>query len=128
MADEVEPVVPVAPAPSPAEPVVEEPVPVPVEPVVPARLDQALATQLSVLTLTNAITQQQLNSAAARNMLNNVSNVLTLGVQLNHLAALNMLTSLSPMTAAAMQQLVSAGQPQTFATLQAISPVPKGTG
>jgi hypothetical protein len=89
-------------------------------------MDPRISTQVTALTLTNAINQQQLNSIAARNQVGAIGTVLTLGVQLNHLAALNLICNPSPMEAAAVSNLVAAGMPQFTAALQAGTRVPKG--
>jgi hypothetical protein len=90
-------------------------------------MDPRIATQVTVLTLTNAINQQQLNSIAARNQVGAIGTVLTLGVQLNHLAALNLICKPDPLEAASISNLMTAALPQQLATLQTGTVVPKGT-
>lgn len=80
-------------------------------------MDPQLAQQLSLLTLTTAIQQQQMNAALARSQLLNGANVLTLSVQLTHAAALKQLTSLTPIDAAAVQQFMAASTVQRVAGL-----------
>ena len=81
--------------------------------------DPNTANQLTLQALTNALNQQQLNAAHARNMLANVGNVLTLGVQLNHAAAMQQLAGLTPMGAATAANVAAAGDTQRIAALQA---------
>lgn len=88
--------------------------------------DPRVASQISLLSMTNALNQQQLNSAMARNMVANNFNVLTLGVQLNHTATLHMLTSTSPTEAAAMDTLIRSGNPARVAAMQAYGDSPQG--
>lgn len=88
-------------------------------------IEEGIAGQLSVQTLTAAINQQQLNAAQARNAVANACNVLTLGVQLNHIATLRQLTSLSPLAVAAATNLAQAGSAQQVAALQAAHRVPQ---
>lgn len=90
-------------------------------------IDVVVGNQLSALALTNALSQQQLNSAAARNALGNAGNILTLGVQLNQMATLQMLSQLSPITASAMEQLLRAGFLQHTVAMDAATAGPKGT-
>lgn len=92
-----------------------------------SRLDPAIANQLSLLTFTNAIAQQQLNSALARNQVAAAGTVLTLGVQTNAAAMLKMLTRSTPLEAAAVNNLLAAQQPAMFATLNAHTVTPRGT-
>lgn len=82
-----------------------------------AGFDPAIADQLTLQALTSAITQQQLNAAAARSQLANQCNVLTMSVQLTQAAALKQLTHLSPLAAAAANNLMRAAYPQQFAGL-----------
>lgn len=111
------------PEPEPTPEPTPEPEPTPVP---RPGFDANIATQLSTMLLSNAIAQQQLNAAAARSQLANVSNMLTLHVQLGHTAALGLVTQLSPVTAAALDQITAAGRPTQFATLQTASRTPQG--
>lgn len=86
--------------------------------------DPKLSEQLTLQALTNALQQQQLNAAQARNNVANSCNMLTLGVQLNHMAALKQLTGTSPAAAAAAAQLAQAIQPPMG--LQTVNNVPNG--
>jgi predicted amino acid-binding ACT domain protein len=56
------------------------------------------ADQVSLMILTNAISQQQLNTDAARSQMINASNALTLGVQMQQLAILQKITGVSVST------------------------------
>jgi len=88
--------------------------------------DPAIANQLTLQALTSALTQQQLNAAAARSQLANTANVLTLTVQLNNMAALKQLTGSSPLAVAAAETLMRAGDPSHFAGLNAAAGTPQG--
>lgn len=88
--------------------------------------DPAVADQLTLQALTAALTQQQLNSAAARSQTANVMNMLTMTVQLNHSAALKQLTQTGPLEAAAVQNLVRAADPQHFAAMHVATETPRG--
>lgn len=89
-------------------------------------LDPAVAQQLTLQVLSNAVAQQQLNSALDRNQIANACNVLTLGVQMNYSAALLKLAKTGPMEAAAFENLLSSGTPSRVATLNAATQVPTG--
>lgn len=89
-------------------------------------LDPAVANQITLLSLTNALNQQQLNAAAARGQLANCANVLTLGVQLTQVAAIGQIFHLSPIGAAAATQLDQAGNISKLASLQTASRAPSG--
>jgi len=88
--------------------------------------DQAIADQLTQLSLIGAQNSQQLNSAMDRNMVAAAGAVLTLGVQLTHLAGLNQETSIDPMEAASAANIRSSQDPSHIAGLQTAHRVPTG--
>ena len=76
--------------------------------------DPATANQLTVLALTNAIGQQQLNSMTSRNQIAGMASVMTMNIHLNHLAAIQRIFGWAPCDGAALLQLQAALQtPQT---------------
>jgi len=87
-------------------------------------MDPKLAEQLSLQLLSNAITQQQLNAAAARNQVAGAQSVLTLGVQLTHMAGLRNIVGLDPMSAAAATNLQQSLFPAQAASLQTATRAP----
>jgi len=93
----------------------------------PPGFDPAIADQVTLLTLTSALNQQQLNAAAARVQMASSANVMTLGVQLQQAAAIGHIFSSSPADAASAAQVMQAGDVAKLASLQTAARAPAGS-
>lgn len=88
-------------------------------------LDEAIADQLTQLTLVGAQNGQQLNGGLARNLVAATGAVLTLGVQQTNMGGLNLQTALDPMEAAAAANVKASQDPAYFAGLSTAAGIPR---
>ena len=92
----------------------------------PRGFDPGIANQVTLLTLTGALNQQQLNAAAARAQVGAAATTLTLGVQGTQLAGLKMIFGLSTMEAGMASMIQASMTPSHVAGLNAAAAVPMG--